>query len=176
MLEINIHYIVRDYILVHQVANIGFIHSDCCIVCCHLPDTRKPCIENRSVQTGLAYYLITAFSVRLLSQLGGNKDHSTKIYESCLTCMLVAVRSECEFVRKFPLKYSRGQRMLCVQEPVVAKQLSMASTSALPTAAEKSFHACVYINDKVCYEQTTTTFCITRLLLRTNKAESQRNS
>ena len=23
--------------------------------------------------------------------------------------MLVAVRSECEFVRKFPLKYSRGQ-------------------------------------------------------------------
>ena len=60
------------------------------------------------MQTGLAYYLITAFSVRLLSQLGGNKDHSTKIYESCLTCMLVAVRSECEFVRKFPLKYSRG--------------------------------------------------------------------
>ena len=52
---------------------------------------------------------ITAFSVRLLSQLGGNKDHSTKICESCLTCMLVAVRSECEFVRKFPLKYSRGQ-------------------------------------------------------------------
>ena len=49
------HYIVRDYILVHQVANIGFIHSDCCIVCCHLPDTRKPCIENRSVPTGSAY-------------------------------------------------------------------------------------------------------------------------
>ena len=43
------HYIVRDYILVHQVANIGFIRSDCCIVCCHLPDTRKPCIENRYV-------------------------------------------------------------------------------------------------------------------------------
>ena len=43
------HYIVRDYILVHQLANICFIHSDCCIVCCHLPDTRKPCIENRSV-------------------------------------------------------------------------------------------------------------------------------
>ena len=42
------HYIVRDYILVHQLTNVGFIHSDCCIVCCHLPDTRKPCIENRS--------------------------------------------------------------------------------------------------------------------------------
>ena len=39
------HYIVRDYIIVHQVANIGFIHSNCCIVCCHLSDTRKPCIE-----------------------------------------------------------------------------------------------------------------------------------
>ena len=90
------------------MANIGFVHGDCCIVCCHLPDTRKPCIENRSVQTGSAYYLIIAFSVTLLSQLGGNKDHSTKICESCLTCMLVAVRSECEFVRKFPLKYSRG--------------------------------------------------------------------
>ena len=105
------HYIVRDYILVHQVANIGFTLGDCCIVCCHLPDTRKPCIENRSVQTGSAYYLIIAFSVTLLSQLGGNKDHSTKICESWLTCMLVAVRSECEFVRKFPLKYSRGHRL-----------------------------------------------------------------
>ena len=49
MLEINIHYIVRDYILVHQLTNIGFKHGDCRIVCCHLPDTRKPCIENRSV-------------------------------------------------------------------------------------------------------------------------------
>ena len=82
------------------MANIGFIQSDCCIVWCHLPDTRKPGIENRSVPTGSAYYLIIAFSVTLLSQLGGNKDHSTKICESCLTCMLVAVRSECEFVRK----------------------------------------------------------------------------
>ena len=43
------HYIVRDYILVHQLTNVGFIHSDCCIVCCHLSDTRKPCIENRFV-------------------------------------------------------------------------------------------------------------------------------
>ena len=62
------------------------------------------------MQTGSAYYLIIAFSVTLLSQLGGNKYHSTKICESCLTCMLVVVRSECEFVRKFPLalKYSRG--------------------------------------------------------------------
>ena len=60
------HYIVRDYIRVHQLTNIGFIHSDCC----------------------------------------------TKICESCLTCMLVVVRSECEFVRKFPVKYSRGQYIL----------------------------------------------------------------
>ena len=53
-------------------------------------------------------WLSSMSCVRLLSQLGGNKDHSTKICESCLTCMLVAVRSECEFVRKFPLKYSLG--------------------------------------------------------------------
>ena len=33
----------------HSIICIGFIHSDCCIVCCHLPDNRKPCIENRSV-------------------------------------------------------------------------------------------------------------------------------
>ena len=34
-----------------------------------------------------------------------HKDHSTKICELCLTCMLVAVRSSAsEFVRKFPLK------------------------------------------------------------------------
>ena len=105
VLEINMSLYCQ---ILHSITCIGFIHSDCCIVCCHLPDTRKPCIENRSVQTGSAYYLITAFSVRLLSQLGGNKDHSTKLSESCLTCMLVVVRSECEFVIKFPLKYSRG--------------------------------------------------------------------
>ena len=58
--------------------------------------------------TRSAYNLIIAFSVTLLSQLGGNKYHSMKICESCLTCMFVAVRSECEFVRKFPLKYGRG--------------------------------------------------------------------
>ena len=37
-----IHYCQR----LHSIICSGFIHSDCCIVCCHLPDTRKPCIEN----------------------------------------------------------------------------------------------------------------------------------
>ena len=46
MLEINMSLYCQR---LHSIICIGFIHSDCCIVCCHLPDTRKPCIENRSV-------------------------------------------------------------------------------------------------------------------------------
>ena len=55
----------------------------------------------------MAYYLITAFFSRACSPNLEVINHSTKICESCLTstCMLVAVRSECEFVRKVPLKY-----------------------------------------------------------------------
>ena len=69
------------------------------------------------------------------------------------------------------------QRMLCVQEPVVAKQLSMASALGMRTAAEKSFHACVYNNNTVCYKQKSPPFVvITRLLLSTYNADLQRNS
>ena len=72
------------------------------------------------------------------------------------------------------------QRMLCVQEPVVAKQLSTASELRLLTAAENSFLACVgpytTMTKFVTSKSQHLFVVITRLLLSTYKADSQPNS
>ena len=95
--------------------------------------------------TGSAYYLIIAFSVTLLSQLGGNKYHSTKICESCLTCMLVAMRSECEFVRKFPLKYSRGQ----TEMRMLSRMMGMKSIENIRTEEIRAKVCVANISEKI---------------------------
>ena len=79
----------------------------------------------------------------------------------CLVC--IVCDTECYVSPAVNNTHQRSlfiQRMLCVQEPVVAKQLSMASTLALRTAAETSFHACVYNNDRVCYNQKSHLFVV----------------